>query len=345
MTIGAAAADGAGDAADQAMARAAWDGMVELGRVATTVPLPESKQSPAAALDRPRWSWDGWASGVADTAAETDAFGTWRGSPVRAVAVWSDTDADAQTALSAVTAYAGYTGDLDVAVGALVRGETWEQAASGQFVQRWTTAMRTLRGMRAGKGITYVRIAHECNGDWMAWGVNAANLAAYQAGYRLYASIVRKEFPEARLTWSPNGGNHTDVSIDQLYPGDDVVDVVGPDIYDGYPEVTSAGVWKESSSAWSTPHSPKGLAAWRVWAARRGKPIALPEWGLPYGDHPDFIKGVHDLMAAHPGQKGAVSNAGRFVYDVYFNAERKFKIYNGPNGASGALYRSLTWGS
>jgi hypothetical protein len=347
VTVGAAAADGAGTAASQAMVELAVEGMTELGRAAAMLELPAvpKKVTAAVAIAGPSWSWNGWASGAAGHEAEDGSFGTWRGSPVGAVAVWSDTDAGAQSSLSAVDAYEGYAGDLDVAVGGLVRGETWQQAAAGDFVARWTTAMRNLRAMRAGKGITYVRIAHECNGDWMAWGVTAANLAAYKAGYRLYASIVRKEFPEARLTWSPNGGNHTNVSIDQLYPGDDVVDVVGPDIYDGYPSVTSAAIWKESSALWSTPKSPRGLAAWQVWAARRGKPISLPEWGLPYGDNPQFIKGVHDLMAAHAAQKGIASNAGRFVYDAYFNAESKFKIFNGPNTASGTMYRSLTWGN
>jgi Glycosyl hydrolase family 26 len=347
LTVGAAAAAGAGDAADQAMAEAVLAGMVELGRVAAGIEVPRPKKATPEPTVRaaPRWTWDGWASGVAGRASDSTDFGAWRGEPIGAVAVWSDTDAEAQTSLSAVAAYDAFVGDLDVAVGGLVRGETWQEAATGAFVPRWTEAMRNLRAMRAGKGITYVRIAHECNGDWMAWGVNATNLAAYKAGYRLYASIVRKEFPEARLTWSPNGGNHTDVSIDQLYPGDDVVDVVGPDIYDGYPSVTSTAIWKSAATDWSSPATPRGLAAWQQWAARRGKPVALPEWGLPYGDHPDFIQGVHDVLAAHPAAKGAVGNAGRFVYDVYFNAENKFKIYQGPNTSSGTMYRSLTWGN
>jgi beta-mannanase len=234
---------------------------------------------------------------------------------------------------------------MDVAVGALVKGDTWQKAAAGAYVQRWTTAMRNLRAKRAGKGTTYVRIAHEMNGNWMAWGVNASNLAAFKAGYRLYASIVRKEFPQARLTFSPNGGNHSNVSIDQLWPGNDVVDVIGPDIYDGYPNVTSQAIWNSVSTQWSAPGSPSGLAAWLQYAAGRGKPVALPEWGLPSGDDPAFIQGVHDQLAAAAARPGTSGNAGRVVYDCYFNAEDKFKIYSGPNTSAGATYAKLVWGS
>jgi Glycosyl hydrolase family 26 len=344
VTAGIAAAYGAEDAASQAMAASAADGTAELGRVASTVQL---SLPPAAvqAVSGPSWTWTGWESGAAGTEAEDGSFGTWRGKPLGVVGVWCDTTAEAQTNLDAVAAYNNYDGDLDVAVGALVTGETWQQAAAGDFVGRWTTAMQNLRAMRQGKGTTYIRIAHEMNADWMPWGVSTANMAAYKAGYRLYASIVRKVFPQARLTWSPNGGNHSNATIEQLYPGDDVVDVIGPDIYDGWPDVTDAATWNAASMMWTDPSSPRGLGAWQIYAARKGKPIAMPEWGLPYGDHPAFIKGVHDTMAAHAAVSGSSRNAGRFVYDVYFNAEDKFKIYNGTLANSGAMYKSLVWGS
>ena len=348
MDVAAGAASGAGGVASRAMAATAADRMAALGGVAVTLQFPAAPPPKAASRPVPRGagiSWGGWHSGAAGPEVANGSFGSWAGHSLGIVGVWCDSIEEAQRDLDAVDAYSGFDGDMDVAVGGLVKGETWQQAASGAFVDRWTTAMRNLKAKRQGKGITYVRIAHEMNGDWMPWGINAANLAAYKTGYRLYASIVRKEFPQARLTWSPNGGNHTNVSIDDQYPGDDVVDVVGPDIYDGYPEVTSPSLWQESSSKWLTAANPQGLGAWQTWAARRGKPLALPEWGLPYGDHPEFIRGVHDTLAAHAASRGSGSNAGRFVYDVYFNAEDKFKLYPGPNSSAGSLYKSLTWGN
>jgi hypothetical protein len=347
--IAAAAAAGAGAAANDELADAAEQAVRAAAVVATTaLPPVKAAVKPGTVVTIPRPQlppWSGWVSGASGSEAEDGSFAAWRGAPLGVVAVWCDTSLEAQRDLDAVDKYAGFNGEMDVAVGALVRGETWEQAAAGAYVDRWTTAMRTLKAKRGGKGTTYVRIGHEYNGDWMAWGVSSKNLAAYKQGYRLYASIVRKEFPQAKLTWSPNGGNHTDISVEQQWPGDDVVDVIGPDMYDGYPSVTTQAIWDRELVRWLAPGSPQGLAAWQQFAAAKGKPLGLPEWGTQGGDHPLFIKGMHDFITRHAAAKGSQSVAGKFVYDCYFNAETKFKILNGSYPQAGQMYSSLTWGN
>lgn len=354
LRVAAAAADGAGYAVTDVVAQVVSSGMIEIGRVAADVPPPVLPPKPTSkppdppktvVPSGPVLTWRGWLSGAAGEEAHDGTFGTWRGKPVGIIGVWCDTTAQAQTDMTAVDRYAGYLGDMDVAVGGLVKGETWQQAAAGAFVDRWTTAVRNLRAKRLGKGTTYIRIAHEMNGQWFDWSVNSTNVAAYKQAYRLYASIIRKEFPEARITWSPNGGNHADISIDAMWPGNDVVDVIGPDIYDGWPTVDSPAAWRKVAAMWTGPNSPRGLAAWQAYAKRKGKPFAVPEWGLPYGDHPEFVKGVHAVLAANQGARGAVPNAGRAIYDIYYNVETKFKIYNGPLKLSGAAYKQLVWGS
>jgi hypothetical protein len=344
--LGAAAAQGAAAEANRVLADAAERACEAIARVAATVVLPSAGATPTpTVLGHGRWSWNGWVSGASGPEAADGSFGSWRGKPIGLVGTWSDTSEQLQTEMSGADGFAGFSGQMDIAVGALVRGETWEQAAAGQFVQRWTTAIRNLRAKRAGKGTTYIRIAHEMNGDWMAWGVNASTLPAYLKGYRLYASIVRKEFPQARLVFSPNSGNHTNVTIEQLWPGDDVVDVIGPDLYDAYPSITSQKAWDAEVNAWSTPGSPHGLGAWQQFAARHGRPIALPEWALRADDDPLFIRGVHDLMARYPAVSGSSSNAGRFVYDCYYNAESTEKLLGGQHTKANAMYLSLKWGS
>ena len=342
VDVGAAAAIGAGSEVSALIGDSAVAAAVQIAATALTTPPAAAKPAVAAAGDSGPSS--GWVSGAAGAEAEDGRFATFRAKPLGVVAVWSDTTEEAQTQLDAVDTYASFNGEMDIAVGALVRGETWQQAAAGNFVTRWTTAIRNLKAKRAGKGTTYVRIAHEFNGDWMAWGVNASNLAAYKQGYRLYAGIVRKEFPQAKLTWSPNGGNHNTLTMDQMYPGGDVVDVIGPDDYDGYPPYTDASIWNDIVNQWTNAGTPRGLGAWALYAAKKGKPLAVPEWGMQSGDHPAYIQGVHDFMIKHAAAKGGRAVVGKLIYDCYYNVEDKFKLTSGAYPDAAAKYASLTWG-
>ncbi len=96
----------------------------------------------------------------------------------------------------------------------------------------------------------FIRFAHEMNGSWYPWsewndlnknmrrdageatGFSAAN---YVTMYRNVAQMFRQYAPNAALIWCPNsgllGGEKRDV-FRPYYPGDDVVDWVGLDIYE-----------------------------------------------------------------------------------------------------------------
>lgn len=96
----------------------------------------------------------------------------------------------------------------------------------------------------------FIRFAHEMNGNWYPWaewidknrnmardpgeetGFTAAD---YRAAYRNVALMFRKYAPNAALVWCPNsgllGGGRRDV-FKPFYPGDDVVDWAGLDIYE-----------------------------------------------------------------------------------------------------------------
>ena len=96
----------------------------------------------------------------------------------------------------------------------------------------------------------FIRFAHEMNGSWYPWsewndlnknmrrdpeestGFTAAN---YVQMYRNVASMFRAYAPNAALIWCPNsgllGGSRRDV-FRPYYPGDDVVDWVGLDVYE-----------------------------------------------------------------------------------------------------------------
>lgn len=96
----------------------------------------------------------------------------------------------------------------------------------------------------------FIRFAHEMNGSWYPWaewtdanqnmqrdpGEDTGFTAdKYRAAYRNVASMFRRYAPNAALIWCPNsgllGGEKRDV-FRPFYPGDDVVDWVGLDVYE-----------------------------------------------------------------------------------------------------------------
>jgi hypothetical protein len=336
MHIGTAAALGAAAAALAVMGH-------PLGAQFTT---RNSTRTPAAT---PLAAGPAWHSGASGEEARDGSFASWRGRPLQVIAVWGDTSAEEQARISMLDEYASFSGDVDVAVGALVQGETWTQAARGAFMDRWTRTVRTIKAKRAhATGTTYIRPAHEMNGDWMPWSVNAANVTAFKQAWRLYVGIIEREFPAARVVFSPNNGTHSDIGIPQMWPGDDVVDVIGIDFYDGWPAFNDRATWNREYGVVEKGDSPKGLGAWVTFAKRHGKPLAFPEWGLQTGDRPFFIRAMHAFFLAHAADPAKPGIAGRVLYDIYFNiphdGNTAFKIFAGSNPASATTYRSLTWG-
>ncbi len=126
-----------------------------------------------------------------------------------------------------------------------------------QFARDWKekspafeAAKTFAQGVGNWKKPIFIRWAHEMNGSWYPWaewndknqnmqrdpgedtGFTAAN---YRAAYRNVAFMFRKYAPNAALVWCPNsgllGGARRDV-FRPFYPGDDVVDWVGLDVYE-----------------------------------------------------------------------------------------------------------------
>ncbi len=96
----------------------------------------------------------------------------------------------------------------------------------------------------------FIRFGHEMNGSWYPWsewsdknrnmkrdpGEETGFYAAdYRQAYRNVAAMFRRFAPNAALVWCPNsgllGGERRDV-FRPFYPGDDVVDWVGLDVYE-----------------------------------------------------------------------------------------------------------------
>jgi hypothetical protein len=288
------------------------------------------------------------------------AFEQWRGSPVSLASTWADTSADVQEQLPTLAEeYAGWQGDLDIAVGGTVldSNESYAEAAKGAYRDRWTAMAKNLQRYRGSSpGVTYVRPFHEFNGDWYRnWFVTPDNVEDYKKSFRLMASVIRENCPSCLIAWSPNNGSSTGAApLEAAYPGDDVVDVISVDSYNanGNTIVDSPAAWQEYAHA-RHGSEPVGVETWRQFAEQRGKPMALPEWGLnpEYGggDNPEYIRGMNDWLTEHAARPGEPNLAGKILYEAYFNVRHGGKdgylIKDGPNPRSAQVYQSLHWGT
>jgi hypothetical protein len=138
--------------------------------------------------------------------------------------------------------------------------------------------------------------------------------------------------------WNPHLGTGTlnRSGVESCYPGDDVVDWIGVDIYDGdwsgtyrhsilrgdrRTEQQQRAVWDRQMKQWD------GLEGWRNLAADHRKPLAYPEWGLRLwldagvdrggGDNPVFVSEMAAWMKATGARMHALwEDQGMGVFDA-----------------------------
>ncbi|GAB76829.1 Glycosyl hydrolase family 26 [Austwickia chelonae] len=144
----------------------------------------------------------------------------------------------------------------------------------------------------------------------------ATDPASFNAYFRRIASVLRST-PGQRFTliWNPgNGSQGVTQDASRFYPGDDVVDVIGIDIYDtgfhpkGYPYPADCDQEcraQRSTFMWDNViyGGERGLKFWTDFARARNKPMAFPEWGLWSGtkypggdDNSDFVDRMNGFI-------------------------------------------------
>jgi len=173
-----------------------------------------------------------------------------------------------------------------------------------------------------------IRLGWEMNlvdSPWFARGQEADYINAF----RRVVGIFRRHSDGFKYDWCPGWGPQ-ELNADLAYPGDDVVDYIGLDVYD----------FKYEGSAqerWDTHYlkAPFGLQWHRDFAARRGKLMSYPEWGVgQFGDNPFFIQQMHDWF---------LNNQDRIAYAAYFDVDGLWptQIDNNRFPKSQKLFRKL----
>jgi Glycosyl hydrolase family 26 len=210
-------------------------------------------------------------------------------------------------------------------------GVTLDQIAAGQHDAHY----RTLANNLATYGMLDIelRIGHEMDGGWFAWGAPAGSgkEASYAAAFRRVVTVMRQAQPtnKWKIVWNPTSDNwplSNPGYLESIWPGDAYVDQVGVDCYDKsfvngkvyYP--SGSDRLQRQKEVWADIS--KRLYILRDFAVRHGKTMGFPEWGIityastyrysAYGggDNPYFIQKMHEFF---------MDPANKVVMQAYFD--------------------------
>lgn len=161
---------------------------------------------------------------------------------------------------------------------------------------RYDGYYKTLAGYLAAKTgapqRVIIRLGWELNGKWYPWSA-VGYASQYKAAYRHIVHVMRSKCNVLRFEWNVNWGtNPNKFDWTTAYPGDDVVDVIGTDLYDQF-----NNGWNDILNRY------EGLAFFRNFARKHGKSEAYSEWGLStgsagHGDDTGYIQNMHDWIQA-----------------------------------------------
>jgi hypothetical protein len=149
-------------------------------------------------------------------------------------------------------------------------------------------------------GDAVIRLSWEMNGTWTIdnIGDSRTQIREWVAFWRRTVLAMRSVHgAHFKFVWCV-GDLMRDIPFAEYYPGNDVVDIIGDDVYD-------AGI-SAGRPRWGTAYnSPGGLSDLIAFARAHHKPLSIPEWGvgvpdghnLAGGDDPAFVNGLAHVVA------------------------------------------------
>jgi hypothetical protein len=191
-----------------------------------------------------------------------------------------------------------------------VAATDWRDAgARGDYARYARELARNL--VAAGLGNSVIRLGHEANGTWYpdSIGTTPRDFARWREFWRKTV-VAMRSVPGAhfRFDWCVNAAVRN-IPLNDYYPGDDVVDIVGVDAYD-------VGVHSLRDRWPAIYKRPGGVRDVLEFAKAHRKPLSIPEWGvgpasdrayLPGGDDPGYVNGI-----------AAVVRGNDVAYQSYF---------------------------
>lgn len=294
-----------------------------------------------------RWHSGIWAAGGMAQTERVNAFGTWRGTPVDAATQYPERmtwqalhDSDWH-----VATYAGFEGTLVYGLPMLPDRGSGDFGSIVDGEHDWVYRKVARHLITEGRGRSIVRIGWEANGAWFRWNATADTAPQYVAAFRHIVTVLHSVAPDLVIDFDIScgvplrGQKDRLAALTELYPGDDIVDIVGCDTYDWYNTKAQNEVsWR----ALTRPSDEVGIADVADFARARGKGMSVPEWGLAspaeggLGDNPFYIEKMRSFFEA---------NADVLVLESYFS-EPETSLANSiwdpvQNPESSAVYARL----
>ena len=235
-----------------------------------------------------------------DGAGRIPTWNSWVGSPVTrgsdgiAYASWSNVTSEAQWAANTWSrANLGLKMTFQIPMLPSDKTSTLALGAAGNYDSYFTTLANTL--VTAGYPDAYLRVGWEFNGGWYPWAAKS-DPTNWIAFYRRIVKAMRAvSGANFKFDWNPDLG-YQQIAPASVYPGDDVVDFVGMDVYD---QDWGAGgaIVSDPATRWNDLLTQNYGLNWIVtFSKSHNKPISIPEWGVAQradghggGDDPYFV--------------------------------------------------------
>ncbi len=265
-----------------------------------------------------------WLSGATGEDVVSGEFGDWRGRPVDLAVAFAD-DNERMVELPALQPgeeYGDWDRDLDLAVGAFGEDESWEDAAAGEYDDRWRESLENLAALWEDReGTLYLRFAHEMNGTWYPWSVGEDDVEDFKAAWQRYRALQQEILPESQLVFNvAKRSSDTGVDWTETFPGAEHVDVMGVDYYNQSPHVETQDEWDEAVVERGEFDEPVGLLRHLEFAEEVGLPLSVSEWNnnADLGDSPVYVENMHAFFAEHGG-----TGPGQLLYEAVFNRDKE----------------------
>jgi beta-mannanase len=158
----------------------------------------------------------------------------------------------------------------------------------------------------AGFGNAVIRLGLEMNGNWEPDFMGTTMTEQQQ-----WAQCFAQEVGAMRsvngahflFDWDPNACVEN-VPLENFYPGNAAVDIIGVDAYDAYCNPTGEPSSPGPAAFSALASEPDGLNAVTAFAAQQGKPMSLPEWGTVaaptgMGDDGYYVQAIGQWVASN----------------------------------------------